>query len=142
MPLLLEPEKHGLVEEDHLPRVARYQADSGVGEERHVLYFGPVGLIQSKSEAEWLAQDGALPIDPTPQQRAAAIAALKAAANQADRDASALRQRVIQEAQGTVGQSISTLSATQLRALVAILLWKAGAVDKDGLVLPLNQWVR
>lgn len=54
----------------------------------------------------------------------------------------AIRALVVQAAQGAVGVNLTALTAGQQRALLAILLWKAGAVNPDGTVRPLAQWAR
>lgn len=79
---------------------------------------------------------------PTEEQLTAAIAAFDAAAATAQTEANALRTRVVNLAQSAVGVQIDALTAGQVRALVTILLWKAGAVDKTGAIKPLNTWVR
>lgn len=127
---------HLAVERDGLARVADYDDDT-----RHVLYFNG-GVVQSLSAADWLATRGPLPADPTPEQSAAAIAAREAAEQQAGQEAAALRQQVIVLAQSAVGVRADLLTAPQVRALQAILLWQAGALDKAGAVRPLVDWVR
>lgn len=59
---------------------------------------------------------------------------------QADSDAAALRARVRQTAQSAVGVLITNLDGNQVRALLAVLLRKAGALDKDGKIRPLADW--
>lgn len=61
---------------------------------------------------------------------------------QAGVDADALRQRVRTVAQSAVGVQFDQLTAVQLRALVAILLWREGALDNTGAVRPLVDWVK
>lgn len=116
---------------DHLPRVAT--ADDG---STHVLYFDIV--VRSMGAGEW---QGALPTEPTPAEIAAAVQTLKAAAAAAQADSAALRQRVIQAATSAVGVQVDQLTAGQVRALIALLLWKQGAIDKAGAVLPLAGWL-
>jgi hypothetical protein len=43
-------------------------------------------------------------------------------------------------AQSAAGVLITNLSAVQVRALLAVLLWKAGALDKTGAVTGLSEW--
>lgn len=43
---------------------------------------------------------------------------------------------------GAVGKPFNTLNAAEVRALSAILFWKEGALDNQGRVRPLNQWLR
>lgn len=45
-------------------------------------------------------------------------------------------------AAGAVGVNITALTAGQVRALLAILLNQAGALDASGVVRPLGQWAR
>lgn len=120
------------VARDGLPRQAT--ADDGSG---HVLYLDGTQL-RSMLASVWPPP---LPTDPTPEQIASAIAARDAAEQQARADALALRQRIVTLAQSAVGQSIDTLTAAQVRALVACLLYKAGAIDKAGVVQPLGAWL-
>jgi hypothetical protein len=128
------------VERDGLPRQAIDQLGSGT---IHVLYLeNGSPLAHSMLAADWLAQRGALPADPTQAEVDAAIAARAAAAVQAQADATALRQQVLGIAQGTVGMRIdATFTAAQLKALLAILLWKAGALDRTGAIRPLADWI-
>lgn len=79
---------------------------------------------------------------PTPEQVTAAIVAYDAAQATAQTEANALRTRVVNLAQTAVGVQIDALTAGQVRALVAILLWKAGAIDSAGAIKPLGQWVK
>jgi len=44
-------------------------------------------------------------------------------------------------AQSTVGVALADLTQAQLKALVAVLLWESGAVDLDGRIRPLREWV-
>jgi hypothetical protein len=58
----------------------------------------------------------------------------------ADSQAAALRTQVVTVAQSAVGVVITNLTAAQVRALLAVLLWKGGALDKDGKIRPLVEW--
>lgn len=141
---LLEPEKYGLVSVDHLSRIARYTTtydDGSEGVTQHVLYWGGT-IVQSMRDSEWLAQRGALPPVPTPQESAAAVQALAQADQQAQADAAQLRQQIINLAQSAVGVRVDALSATQVRALFAVVLWQEGALKNDMTVRPLTEWVR
>lgn len=133
MPRIIDPDTHFAVERDGLPRVAAYDDGS-----RHVLYLDGA-TVRSMSDADWPPP---LPAEPTAEQIAAAIAAREAARQQAAQDALALRQRVIMLAQSAVGVQIDALTAAQVRALIALLLWQAGAIDRAGMVKPLGEWVR
>lgn len=136
MPTIRDTERHYAVERDGLPRVADYDDGS-----QQVLYLDG-DLVRSMPTAEWLTMRGPLPADPTPEQVQAALAARRAAEQQAAQDAAALRQLVRTKAQSAVGVAIDDLLVGQLRALVAILLHKEGALDKDGKIRPLSEWVR
>jgi len=140
---LLETGKPPLVERDHLPRVARYRAeydDGSQGETQHVLYWGGQ-IVQSMLAADWLAQRGALPTDPTQQESDAGVVALAQAEQQARQDTAQLRQQVLNLANSAVGVAVNALTAAQVRALVALLLLKAGALNTDGTVRPLTDWI-
>lgn len=65
------------------------------------------------------------------------------AGEEADREAQRqLKQAVLTVAQSAVGVRFDQLTAAQLRALFAIMLFREGALDNAGLVRPLGQWVR
>lgn len=49
---------------------------------------------------------------------------------------------VLQTAQTAVGVAYGSLTAAQVRALAAVLLWQGGALAADGAVRPLAAWVR
>jgi hypothetical protein len=120
---------------DHLPRVATADDAS-----QHVLAWD-VDRVRSMSVADWLATRGPLPPDPTPQQSADAIAAIEAARVAALAAAAAKRQQILTIAQSAVGIRVDQLTAVQLRALFAVILWKEDAIDAGLLVRPLSEWV-
>jgi hypothetical protein len=45
-------------------------------------------------------------------------------------------------AQSAVGIAIGSLTTNQVRALLAVLLWKAGGIDESGRVKKLNTWAK
>ncbi len=112
-----------LVLSDHQPREA--VADDG---SQHMLYWD-APHVRSVLLAEW----------PQKQTEFAAQAQLQA---QAQADALALRLKVMGIAQGAVGVAVDQLTLAQTRALVALLLWKEGALTPAGAVRPLAEWVR
>jgi hypothetical protein len=73
---------------------------------------------------------------PTPEQLEAAwqIVLAERAEEKAVRDA------ILDAAQGAVGKSLSSLTAGERNALLAVLLFRLGAVDRSGKVRPLRQW--
>lgn len=73
------------------------------------------------------------------QQAAALITAVVDA--QAATDRTTTRNAVLTAAGSAVGIGIGSLTAAQVRGLVACLLFKAGAIDKAGVVQPLNAWL-
>ncbi len=79
---------------------------------------------------------------PTEAELQAASDAYDVAKATSDADAAALRTLVVTTAQSAVGVVITNLTAAQVRALVAILLWKNGALTPAGAVRPLNEWVQ
>lgn len=125
------------VERDGLPRQAMDLNGSGT---THVLYREN-GLAHSMLADVWLAQRGALPADPTPAEIAAALAAQQQQDQQARTDAAQLRQQVLTLANSAAGVRVDALTAPQVRALVSLLLWQAGALNKDGTVRPLADWI-
>lgn len=140
---LIDPTVHEAVERDHLPRVARYahvQDGQIVGEVRHVLYWDR--LVRSLSEADWLAQRGPLPADPTPQQSAAAVAALEQTAQQDAQDAAVLRQAIRTRLDALAGKRVDDLLVADLKTLLLYLVWREGGIDKDLKVKPIGEWGR
>lgn len=119
------------VQADGLARVATADDDT-----QHVLYLDG-DTLRSIAAADWPPP---LPTDPTQAESDAAIAAREAAKQQAESDAAALRQKIVTLAQSAVGLSVDTLTAAQTRALVAVLLWQAGALTRNGTVRPLAEW--
>jgi hypothetical protein len=78
---------------------------------------------------------------PTAVQLQTACDAYDAREAQAAQDAAALRQQVVTTAQSAVGVAFGNLTAAQVKSLLAVVLYKAGALDKAGVVLPLNSWI-
>lgn len=56
--------------------------------------------------------------------------------------AAAARALVLATAQTAAGVAYGNLTAAQVRALLAVLLWQAGALDEAGRVRPLAAWVQ
>lgn len=77
---------------------------------------------------------------PTPAQLQAASDAYDVAAAQAASDASTLHTQVVTVATTAVGTLITNLTANQVRALLAVLLWKQNALTPLGAVRPLAEW--
>lgn len=86
--------------------------------------------------AVWSLQDP----QPTAEQIAAAIAAYDAARSAEQATATALRNQVRALANSAAGKAITDLTAGEVRALLAILLHKAGAIANNGAVRPLGEW--
>ncbi len=145
----LDPTAYDAVAADGLPRVARYleiftddagQETTGA-EVQHVLYLNGGPLPQSMLASVWLATRGPLPIDPTPQQSADAVAAIEAARVAALAAATTKRQQILAIAQSAVGMRVDLLSNIQVRSLFAVILYEEGALDAGLLVRPLSEWV-
>lgn len=132
----LEPEKHTAVALDHLPRVARYADEQGA-ESRKVLYWTG-RRVETLTEAEWLAQRGPLPADPTPQDTAAALTARQ----QDTQDAAALRAAIRTRLDALVGKRIDDLLVGDLKTLLLYLVWRENGIDKDMKVRPIGEWGR
>lgn len=60
---------------------------------------------------------------------------------QAVNDVATAKAKAINIAQSTVGTNITDLTATQIKALIACLLFKSGAIDKNGVVKSLDTWL-
>ena len=86
--------------------------------------------------AAWLLPDP----HPTLPQLAAASDAYDAALALALADAAALRSSVRTLAASSVGVAFGSLNPPEVRALLAVLLHKAGALDRDGVIRPLAAW--
>lgn len=99
--------------------------------------FDDAGQPTGRTERVTVFLDGAT-VRSAPEADAPALIA---AAQQAQSDALALRQRIVTLAQSAVGVSIDALTAGQRNALIACMLYKAGGIDKDGIVRPLGQWL-
>lgn len=86
-----------------------------------------------------------LAVDLTPEEVAARDterAALAAADSADEQIRSTLRNQVLSVAGSAEGVLLTDLTAAQVKALVAVLLWKAGGLTNDGHVKALNEWVR
>lgn len=70
----------------------------------------------------------------------AALAAMAVANAQTDADAAALKAQIVTIAQTAVGVRVDLLTAAQVRALVAMLLNRAGAIAADLTIRPLADW--
>lgn len=103
------------------------------------VYYLDGDQVRSTPAADWPPP---LPSDPTPQQIAAALAARLAAAQQAQADALALRSTILATARTAEGVLLANLTTNQIKALLAILLWKEGGVKADMTVKPLSEWVK
>lgn len=140
MNYFLDEDKSDLVSRDGFPRVVH--GHNEVGEVAPHVQYESGGAITSMLAADWIAQHGALPVDPTQAQIDAAIAARAAAQAQAQADAAALRQQVLTTLQSAVGVRFVDLNNAQLKAVVEALAWKAGALNPDTTVRPLADWLR
>lgn len=138
MPLLIDGKTIAdLVALDGLPRVA--MADDTT---QHVLYLDVGPLPRSMLATDWLATRGPLPTEPTQQEIADAIAARETARQAALAEAATLRLAIITLAQSAAGARVDQLTAGQVRALFAILLWEEGALKNDLTVRALSEWVK
>lgn len=79
---------------------------------------------------------------PTQAEIDAMLLTLEQERQAAQTEAQQLRQRVVNLAQSAVGIAVNDLTAPQVRALLALLLRKEGALDKTGTIRPLQDWVR
>lgn len=78
----------------------------------------------------------------TYDERAGRFATRQRVKTQAERDRDTTRALMVQAASGAAGVNIAALTAGQRNALLAVLLFNAGALDSGGVVLPLGQWAR
>lgn len=61
---------------------------------------------------------------------------------QLDADKRAARQAIIDLAQSAVGVDIRDLTAAQIKALLALVLWDKKAIGNDLTIQPLGDWVQ
>jgi len=106
------------------------------------------GLTAQDIRMEGTATDVWLTVpDAIPEPLVAAVvaahdaAALDAARAQEATDAATARTVVVQAAQTAAGVNLTALTPVQVRALLAVLLHKAGALNPDGTVRPPTTWV-
>lgn len=66
--------------------------------------------------------------------------ALDAATQQQAQQQTTTRAAIIATAQGAVGKPLAALTATERNALLAVLLWGAGALTPALTVAPLDRW--
>lgn len=78
---------------------------------------------------------------PTESELMAAITAYDGAAQLARTDALALRQTILTTARTAEGVLLANLTTNQIKALLAILLWKEGGVKPDMTVRALAEWI-
>lgn len=78
---------------------------------------------------------------PSDQTITDAWTAYNTAQTAAATSATAARTAAVNIAGSAVGVAIGSLTAAQVRALVACLLWKNGALNSDGTVKPLASWL-
>lgn len=108
-----------LVAADGQPRQA--VADDG---SVHMLFLDGT-KVRSCLLADWPAEQARLAAAETERQIALAT-----------------RQRILTLAQSAAGVRADDLLAGQVKALLILLLHKEGALDKDGKIRPLGDWVR
>lgn len=78
---------------------------------------------------------------PNGVSQSAVEAILAAHSDQEQSDDDKLRAAIVSVAQSAVGVTINDLTAAQVKALLAVLLAKNGAINPDTLAInPLNQW--
>lgn len=77
---------------------------------------------------------------PTPAQIATRVAAIRSAETQEGAEGEVLRGRVRTLAQSAVGIQVDALTAPQVRALLIVLLYKRGAIDRTGAIRPFAEW--
>lgn len=125
-----------LVRLDGLPRVSRAKDDAGA-ESLHVVYLDGTA-VRSMLAVDWPPP---LPIDPTPEQSAAAIAAREAAQQQAEQGALALRQAIRARLSTLAGKRVDDLLVGDLKTLLLYVVWREGGIDKDLKVRPIAEWI-
>jgi hypothetical protein len=96
--------------------------------------------IQDDGDGPYIAAWHLAQAQPTLAELQTASDAYDLAQAQADAAAQALRTQVVTVAQSAVGVVITSLTAAQVRALLAVLLWRAGALTDAGAIRPLAQW--
>jgi hypothetical protein len=96
--------------------------DCATGSERH-MDLSPEELAERQAAADtWLIME---------QTRAAEAAVV-----------SENLERVKALAQSAVGVRLDNLTAAQVKALLAVLLWSHGAMGSGGAIRPLSEWAK
>lgn len=102
---------------------------------------GDAVIVHFLADAPDLADEAAAARIVDAHDPAALTAAQQAAADRAAAVGDAgLRQAILTTAQSAVGVKLTDLTLAQVKALVAVLLWRRGAITPDGTVAPLGQW--
>jgi len=96
--------------------------------------------VQDDGSGAYIAAWNLPAAQPTQSQLQAASDSYDGQAAAATAAAAVLRQRIRTVAQSAIGVAADQLTATQLRSLVAVLLWKVGALDADGKIRPFAEW--
>lgn len=94
--------------------------------------------VDANGIAKWNSTDTA---QPTAAQVQIAYDSVVANQTNAKTQLSTARTLVLTTAKSAEGANITALTANQVRALVAVVLYKAGAIDGLGNVRPLSDWV-
>ncbi len=92
------------------------------------------GAWDDYSQVEW--RDEAIP-QPTLAQLQTAWQEILAEQQQADDTLIAVKNQAL----SAVGVALTDLTQTQKEALLAVLLWRAGAIDRDATIKPFSEWV-
>lgn len=131
MSIKIPKEIYDLVTTDHLPReieasvyeVIDRKEGAFLRTEPRVVFWDGV-KVRDVAEKEWGAEQERLTEGERKKQQ-----------RKQTRDA------IIAAAQSAVGEAVGSLNANQREALLALLLWKAGALNSDGTVKGLEEWV-
>lgn len=124
-----------------MPIVARRKADGAIYADFQK-NAQPGTLIANAVRAGFAAADALEEVNLSDKDYADAETAAYASTREAERTArTALRAQVVSVAGSAVGVRIDQLTAAQVRGLVALLLFESGALNSDGTVRPLAQWV-
>lgn len=106
-------------------------------------FNAPTG--NSMADVEWVSDPSAPSTRPTDAEVLTAANELENDEIEEQNNRNTTVQQVQNIAQSAVGVRIQDLTATQLQALLAILLWKERALEvengTDVIVRPLNEWV-
>lgn len=126
-------EAYELILRDGLPRVRTDEVGGAI----QLVGYLDGDVVRTMTASEWV---GPLPVEPTPAESRAAIAAREAGRVAAENALAARKARLRADAASSVGKDVATLRQPESNALLALVLARLGALDDEGRVKALDLW--